>query len=75
MCVIALLSGLALTLSQGRAGSAILNVLFIVATVVVLIVILQTITYLAQRTMNMSTNLPSEYDGKDDRNTNTSSDR
>ncbi len=74
MCAIALLSGLALILSHGRAGSAVLNVLFIVTTVAVLIVILQGITYLAQYTMNMSSDLSSDKKRKDQHSTNTSSD-
>lgn len=74
MCAIALLSGLALILSHGRAGSAVLNVLFIVTTVAVLIIILQGITYLAQHTMNMNSDLSSDKNGKDQNNTKTSSD-
>lgn len=73
MCAIALLSGMTLILSQGRAGSSMLNSLFVVATFVVLFVILQAITYLAQRTMKMSTTLSSQHDDKNKHNSNTSS--
>jgi|GEM_PF-4080782 len=51
VCAIALLSGLALLMSFGRAPSDSLVLVFIIASILALLIALQAITVLAQSTM------------------------
>ncbi len=52
VCAIAVLSGLALILSQGRSGSPYLTIAFVVTIIAALVLVLQGITHLAQRSMS-----------------------